>query len=302
MTYFLDIRHYQQADHHQLWRLLVDAAEQWVASARRLDEQLAAIQDRGGRAWLLYQNEILAGYALVDPIPGLDGIGELQGCITLSFRRQGLATYLLAHLVEDLSDLTLRLITHSVDRLDSPAGRFLQKQGWFIEHEEVKMRFDVSSDIPKAELPPDYQVITLPLPVVAYTFRSLYERSFGGSGWYQPYQDDKELVRELESAEDILFLAYNGRPVGFAWLRWPSLLEVEIEPVGLAPEFQHRGLGQLFLREVMRQAQEQGARTISIGAWKNNDAAISLYRKIGFQLESTTTYLAYQIGGNSDIS
>ncbi len=302
MTYSLEIRHYQRTDRHQLWRLLVDATEHWATSARRLDEQLEAIRDRGGQAWLLFRNEMLAGCALVDPIPGLVGMGELQGCITPSFRRQGLATYLLTHLIADMSDLDLGLITHPLDKLESPAGRFLQKQGWFIEHEEIKMRYGASGAIPKAELPPNYEIKTLPLPIAVNTFRSLYERSFVGSAWFQPYLNDEEVVKELESAEDILFLAHNGSPVGFAWIRWPTLLEVEIEPVGLAPEFQHRGLGQPFLKQVMRQVKEQGASTIRIGAWNNNDTAISLYRKIGFQLESTTTYLAFQIRGNPDNS
>lgn len=302
MTYSLKIRPYQRTDRHRLWRLLMNASEQWPSSARRLDDQIAAVRDRGGRTWLLYHQDILAGYALVDPLPGLEGVCELGGCIAPKHRRQGFASYLLTHLAAELSDSTLRLITHPVETLDSIAAHFLLKQGWFIEHEEINWQFDEMEDLAVGELPSDYKVETLPLPVSANTFRRLYERSFGGFAWFQPYLDDKEVIQELESAEDIIFLVHDEKPVGFAWVRWQDLLEAEIEPVGLIPDYQHRGLGQPFLEQVLRQAREQGARTIKIGAWKDNFAAISLYRKIGFQLESTKTYLGYQIIGKPDIS
>jgi GNAT superfamily N-acetyltransferase len=194
------------------------------------------------------------------------------------------------------------LITHAVDSLNSAAACFLLNRGFFIEHEEVKLRYEDLDDMIPDLLPPGFETMTLPMPGTATTFRHLYDLSFGDTPWHQPYLSDEEVLQELEDADDLHYLTHNHRPVGFAWLRWPSLKEAEVEPLGIIPDYQQRGLGRLFLEQVMDQAERQGAESVQISAWKQNEAALALYRRIGFHLYATTTYLGYQIKGKSQIS
>jgi ribosomal protein S18 acetylase RimI-like enzyme len=69
----------------------------------------------------------------------------------------------------------------------------------------------------------------------------------------------------------------------------------EIEPFGLLPAYQGRGLGAAFLTAVIHRLVSRGAKHIRIGAWQRNERAIHLYQQLGFTHINTQTYLAYDI-------
>jgi ribosomal protein S18 acetylase RimI-like enzyme len=193
-------------------------------------------------------------------------------------------------------------ITHPVKSLASEAALFLLSQNFFVEHQEWWMELiDLSASEP-ARLPAGFYLQTFPSHLAISRFRHLYEESFGGRPWYQPYRSDNELSAELADPADLLFLMHDGQPAGFAWLRWPQTDEAQIEPIGLTGVYQGRGLGHPFLLAILDQATQQGARRISLGVWLDNKPAIQLYQKTGFRPTSTTTYLAYNIEGETQMS
>ena len=126
-------------------------------------------------------------------------------------------------------------------------------------------------------------------------FRELYESSFAGLVWYQPYLSDAEVTSEMEDDDSIIFLLEHGVPVGFIWLRWPETMTAEIEPVGIVESRQGRGLGRYLVENALRVAADQGADRVTIGVWSENETAIRLYLDLGFRQVRTVTYLAYNL-------
>lgn len=260
------------------------------------DRRMTKIFRRGGRVWVISAAEKIAGYALADPVPGLDGLYELDGCIAPPLRRQGLGARLLSRIIADAPGNDIHLLTYSVKDLDSLAARFLLSQGFVLEHEEWILSLADLAGLPASVLPPGYVIKSLPYRLAAGLFRRLYEASFRGAAWYQPYSSDAEVRRELASSNDLLFLYAGSTPVGFAWLRWLRVDQVEIEPIGLIPDYQGRGLGRHLLVTGLRQAVRSGARRAQIGVWRTNEKALQLYLSLGFRHTETITYLAYPPG------
>ena len=154
----LKVRPYQRSNRYALSQMLNEAADQGEWSARRLDEHLAGTLARNGRIWTLFKGDVLAGYALINPIPGLDTLYDLQGSIAAQARRQGLATFLLNRILADLKGSTVEQILHPVKSLASEAALFLLSHDFFVEHQEWRMELhDLSTPAP-AKLPAGFDV------------------------------------------------------------------------------------------------------------------------------------------------
>jgi ribosomal protein S18 acetylase RimI-like enzyme len=297
-----EVRPYQRSDRYALSQLLNEAADRGTWSAPSLDDYLAGVLARDGRIWNLFSGDLLVGYAQIDALPGLDGQYDLSGCIATEARHQGLASHLLGRILADLKGSTVKQISHPVKSLVSEAAQFLLSQDFFIGHQELVMELPALSQPALTRLPAPFYLQTNPASLAISYFRQLYDDSFSGRPWYQPYLTDDEVSQELAGPADLLFLMHDGQPVGFAWLRWPEIDKAQIEPIGLAVLFQGRGLGHALLSAVLDQAFQQGARSVSLGVWLDNKAALHLYQKVGFQSSFTITYLAYNIEGETQIS
>jgi ribosomal protein S18 acetylase RimI-like enzyme len=84
---------------------------------------------------------------------------------------------------------------------------------------------------------------------------------------------------------DLLMVDTDGRVLAFAlgWLD-PLTHVVELEPVGVHPDFHRRGLGREISRAALRRAREFGARRGVIGAEKDNPASVGLYQSLGLAI------------------
>jgi mycothiol synthase len=257
--------------------------------------------NRLGHAWVIEQSGQVQGYAAVQPVPGLEGVVELQGCIAPAVQRQGLGSHLLRRLLNELQGSSVAQLSYPVSSLDSPAALFLGHHGFTVEHEEWQMRLGNLATLPAVQLPAGWSVKTLTHTTAIPLFRRLYRQSFSPHPWFQAYTANREVVEELRAiggtAADILFLAYDGEPAGFAWTRLPAPTIGEIEPIGLIPTFQRQGLGRQLLLAALHKLAQRGASQVQLGVWTTNTAAIHLYQQLGFRPTQTTTYLALNIGG-----
>lgn len=258
-------------------------------------EEVGRLVSGGGRAWIMSRGQAIAGYASIMPAPGLPGLYDLDGFIAPAYRRRGLASHLLATVVERLAGGPVRQLSYPSPNVESPAARFLLKNGFFIEHEERRLVLDDLSSLPAVDLERGFSLLTLARRQAIVHFRQLYQASFSGLAWYQPYEDDREVARDLEDAGDLLFLARGRRPIGFLWLRWLDLGSAEIEPVGLLPAYRGRGLGRQLVLAGLRRAAGQGAERVWVGAWLSNTVALALYRQLGFRTAESKLYLAYDL-------
>ncbi len=247
----------------------------------------------GGEVWVLEDGSV-AGYAAVSPVPGLPTITELDGCIAPARRRQGLGTRLWRGVRDHLQGSNIKQVAYGVQCLQSSAALFLQKQGFFVEHEEWVLVFDDWENWQQLPHLDNLQVQTFSRKTAVSLFCDLYEQCFTGLPWDQPYSQ-KEVVNTLIQAADLQFLIVEGRTIGFAWTKLDSQGSGIIEPVGILPAYQNQGFGRQLLSLAMRSLKKRGARRIEIGAWRDNQRAIALYHSLGFRQVKTITYLAYNV-------
>jgi ribosomal-protein-alanine N-acetyltransferase len=70
--------------------------------------------------------------------------------------------------------------------------------------------------------------------------------------------------------------------VGYAGLLIPGP-EADVQTVGVATSAQGRGVGALLVGALIAQARRRGATTLLLEVRADNQAAISLYRRLGFE-------------------
>ncbi len=238
------------------------------------------------------RDEQMFGVASARPWPGLEAYLELHICVQPDMRRQGYGMMLLERLLPTLADAGVRMVSREVPGLDSPAALFLFAAGFQREHDEWEMVREGLSDLPELALPASVGLATYPRLQAISEFRRLYEMAFAGERSYQPYLSNGEVSRELNAADDLRFLTYNNAPAGFAWLRYVDDELGEVEPLGLAKDYQGQGLGYWLLLAGLHELAARGHRRARLGVWADNERAIRLYRRLGFTPTATRYYLA----------
>ncbi len=246
-----------------------------------------------GLAWVIGEPPLF-GYAMVTPVPGLPGVGDLAGCIAPERQRQGLGSELLRFVLAALRGGDYRQIAHAVTDLDGPAASFLRAHEFFVEHEEWVMELNDLSGLPDGPDDARVRLQAYPRATAVPLFCRLYEESFSGLPWNQPFSQ-AEVAATLNDAGNMHFLMLNGEAVGFAWSAVHLDGKGVIEPLGILPAYQGQGYGRVLLQMVLRELASRGAKKVEIGAWRDNQAAIHLYESLGLRRRKTVTYLAFNL-------
>src|SRR5690606_39854348 len=105
-------------------------------------------------------------------------------------------------------------------------------------------------------------------PEAITKFIAVYDASFGPEPWYQPFSPG-EVAEALEAASDLLFAVNGGEPAGVAWTRVEGELGV-VEPIGVVPAHQGRGVGKALLVTALAAMRRRGAEAARLGVWKDN--------------------------------
>jgi len=284
----VEIRLFQPADaarltvvHNQIYAHEPRTAQSWAYLSH-------------GRAWVLLVDEEVVGYTAVLPVPGLPGLVELEGFIAPHRQREGLATALLHHVQMALQNSDIRQLSYPVTTLKTPAARFLQKNNFFIEHEEWTMLLNLTYHSPLTIHHSPFTIKLLPRQQTISLFQQLYTASFAGTPWDQPF-GEAEVAHLLTENDPIYFLIEADRAIGFTWLRQLSATAVALEPIGIIKEKQGMGYGRLFLQTLLNQLAAKGITTVQIGVWANNETAVHLYQRLGFKKTKSLYYLAYDL-------
>ena len=281
------IRTYKQSD-------LADLVKLWDTAVS--PTKFHAFVDRAYRNWVMVREERPVGFGTVTAVPGLPGLYQLHGAIAHSMRRQGLGSQLLDHIKADLKQTAVEQISFVSSNRDSPAALFMQKNGFDVEHVELGMQCELANvEVKPGTLAPQHvSIVVEGKQAIIDLFSDLYDRCFEGLRWYQPYSEGE--VQEIVQEEDQLFLLKeNTDTVGFAWLHHPDTQTAEIEPIGIVPEARGRGYGRTLLNHVLQTQKEAGKTAVSLGVWQANQAAVKLYQSVGFEKQSETIFLQYEI-------
>ena len=202
-----------------------------------LEERL----ESGSWAWVAVDGRRLAGFAVVDPLPGLPGIANLFGGIVPARQRQGLGTRLLRHVQAEAKSNGIRLLTSRFGDLEEEPAAFLLRRGFFVEHEECLLELPESVELPSTPHSPQADLVTYPPEKATTAFRRVYDDSFSGRPWSQPYSE-AEVTSSLARPEDLLFAEVGGKPVGVVWHEILPDDRGQVELLGNAPACQMRTL------------------------------------------------------------
>jgi ribosomal protein S18 acetylase RimI-like enzyme len=141
----------------------------------------------------------------------------------------------------------------------------------------------LEGDVPMLEAPAGFEVRGLRDGDVESRARAHFEAFSPGSKmtaeYYRGFMRAPSYDRDLDSVA----IAPDGAVAAYAmaWLDRQNLVG-EFEPVGTRPEFQRRGLGRAVLLRGLRKMQGRGMREAIVYTNGTNDAAIALYRSVGF--------------------
>jgi N-acetylglutamate synthase-like GNAT family acetyltransferase len=106
--------------------------------------------------------------------------------------------------------------------------------------------------------------------------------AYAGDGqWNDDVRDIKRVY--LQHSAAFLVGVYEGRIVAMGALRRPSDERAEIKRMRVHPDVQGRGFGQTILTALEQQALILGYKTLYVSTSTLQKAALSLYRKNGFQ-------------------
>jgi ribosomal protein S18 acetylase RimI-like enzyme len=97
------------------------------------------------------------------------------------------------------------------------------------------------------------------------------------------------LLRE-EATEFLLAAVDNGEPAGVCQLRyrlsvWTAAPDCWFEDLYVQPEARCNGLGEALVRAAIDSARARGCRRIELDVNEDNEAALALYRRLGFTTE-----------------
>jgi len=95
------------------------------------------------------------------------------------------------------------------------------------------------------------------------------------SFWSELAHPDSRHYVVVEDGPDGDLLGYAGLMAGGS--------EADVQTVAVAPSAQGRGLGALLLRDVVDRAARSGATSLLLEVRADNDAAIALYTRYGFE-------------------
>ena len=105
------------------------------------------------------------------------------------------------------------------------------------------------------------------------------ERDSFGSPW-----SADEITKDITSGGDVyVAVALCGEDrAGYGEVRTVAG-EAQIYNIAVAPEFRRAGVGEALLRHMIARAEEDGCSLVTLEVRAGNEAAMELYRKLGFR-------------------
>src|SRR5690606_23999426 len=106
-----------------------------------------------------------------------------------------------------------------------------------------------------------------------------------------------EVEQALIRAEDLLFVARDGRPVAVVWYEQLPDGRGQIEPLAVSEAYQRRGYGRALLLAALQDFRRRRVGIVEIGLWRDNEVAMNLYKGLGFLEVANWYYLACSLKG-----
>ena len=106
-------------------------------------------------------------------------------------------------------------------------------------------------------------------------------------------------LRELRNENAYYVVARGeGEVIGYAGM-WVIAEEAHISTLAVRPDFRRRGLGKTMLRHLMQIARARQATHMTLEVREQNEIALALYRKLGFEPRALLPHYYGDTGENA---
>jgi len=92
-----------------------------------------------------------------------------------------------------------------------------------------------------------------------------------------------EELKKIQLANHVVAETEEPTIVGYAGF-WLVLDEANVVNIAVHPEWRRKGVGKFLVREVLSMAKARGARLVTLEVRVSNEAALALYRRLGFDI------------------
>lgn len=209
------------------------------------------------------------------------------------YRRHGLGSKVYEHLYQrgvnhKKSELVCRVFSfrsHSI--------AFTQKHGFQHSHSISKMRLEHANPAMPPLYPWGLTIRQLKIPKELNIWASLQNRLFRGMTGYSEETPHSLKKRTTYAGFDpglIVVGEISNYPIALC-LGWsflpkrgdPDQKHLQIQGIGVLPEFQRMGYGSVLLQDVMNRGYIRGHTSTELLVMDTNHAAIEMYHKLGFE-------------------
>ena len=209
------------------------------------------------------------------------------------YQKRGFGSMVLEHLLQTGKKNGSRTFVGRIPSFRPDAISFAEHQGFKHEYSWIKMRLDCKKPLRLTCPSQDLTLRTLDIRKELETWAQLQNDIFKDNPDYDEITVEslKAQIKHTSFDPNLLIMGeVNGKPVGLSmgWSITPRNIEYEknvlqIHGLGVLPEYRRRGYGQSLLLEVLNRAYIDGYRISELVVRSTNQAAISMYRKYGFQ-------------------
>jgi len=163
-----------------------------------------------------------------------------------------------------------------------------KKFDWSI----FRFEFDLDQKLPQEYLPEGYQMRYLQGESEVQRYVDLHQAAFGSKRMTTAWRQRTLHQPAYHSEIDLIVENDDNDPVGFCicWLQGGA---GQIEPMGVHPDYQGRGLGRALELSAYQALQNHGARKIKVDHASSNENVIGLSLKTGFR--QTNNALRYYV-------
>ncbi len=209
------------------------------------------------------------------------------------FQKRGFGSMVLEHLFQIGKNNRSTTFVGRIPSFRPDAISFAEHHGFKHEYSWIKMRLDCNRPMWPTFPPQDLTLRTLDIGRELETWAQLQNDIYKDDPDYDEVTVESLKAQIKHTSFDSNFLVMgevNSKPVGLCmgWSITPRSQEfkknvLQIQGVGVLPEYRHRGYGQSLLLEVLNRAYNDDYRISELVVHSTNQAAINMYMKYGFK-------------------
>ena len=232
----------------------------------------------------------LVGYGFIQKTPDDDN-ADLHIAVHPAWRRQGIGSQLLAHLLERASELDARALRPYVNVQNEGAGLFVRRHGFEPVSTYTRLSVSGQQSFPVPVLPQGFTTRSYDQIQRVDLYTEAINRGYQGLwGHLQTTQEGNAAwLTQLNHAGIFLLFAPDGTIAGICRADLSEHLTTErgvptalIDAPGVVPEYRAANLYLPLMLTAIHWLLPQGPTRLELESWGDAPATLALYRSLGF--------------------